>query len=80
MMNRTPQETQMEAFFANLDDQAVHPTDIYREGYWAALQDFGIWRDGKQRIGCLETPIDEAFEKAFPGEGMLILIREAGRR
>lgn len=33
-------------------------------GYWWALCDFGIWKDGVQRIGCLETPIKEAMLSA----------------
>jgi hypothetical protein len=35
--------------------------EYYLAGYWEALSDFGIWSDGVQYIGCLQTPIKEAF-------------------
>jgi hypothetical protein len=40
----------------------------YRAGYTEALKDFGIWKNGVQHIGCLETPIKEVLAKKF-GEG-----------
>jgi hypothetical protein len=39
---------------------------FYREGYCDAVRDFGIWKDGVQRIGCLETPIKEVLARRFP--------------
>ena len=35
----------------------------YLKGYWNALYDFGIWKDGTQVIGCLEHPIKEVMQK-----------------
>jgi hypothetical protein len=40
---------------------------FFREGYSTAVHDFGIWKDGVQRIGYLETPIKEVLSKRFPG-------------
>ena len=40
---------------------------FYRVGYCDALRDHGIWNNGVQRIGCLETPIKEIMAKRFPG-------------
>ena len=40
----------------------------YKEGYSDALHDFGIWGNGVQRIGCLETPIKEILKSKFPDE------------
>lgn len=37
-------------------------THSYLRGYWKALSDFGIWKDGKQYIGCMETEINEAMQ------------------
>ena len=37
-------------------------THTYLKGYWEALNDFGIWKDGVQRIGCLENPIKEVMK------------------
>lgn len=37
----------------------------YEEGYTEAVKDFGIWKDGVQRIGCLETPIKEVLARKF---------------
>jgi len=34
---------------------------VYERGYWAALDAFGIWKDGTQRIGCNEEPIRSVF-------------------
>ena len=33
------------------------------DGYIQAIKDYGIWKDGVQRIGCLETPIKEIIAK-----------------
>ena len=33
----------------------------YLKGYWKALSDYGIWKDGQRHIGCLEKDIKEAF-------------------
>lgn len=42
--------------------EKIEPTTFsYLRGYWAALNDYGIWKDGSQTIGCLETPIREAL-------------------
>lgn len=38
----------------------------YVQGYTEAVRDFGIYRDGVQRIGCLETPIKEVLAQKFP--------------
>jgi|694.fasta_scaffold35311_5 hypothetical protein len=35
----------------------------YREGYATCLQDYGIWKNGKQYIGCMETHIQDALRK-----------------
>lgn len=32
-------------------------------GFLFALDQFGIWRNGEQTIGAMETPISEAFDK-----------------
>ena len=37
-------------------------THSYLRGYWKALSDFGIWKNGKQYIGCMETEINEVME------------------
>lgn len=37
-------------------------THTYLKGYWEAIWDFAIWKDGVQKIGCLDTPIKEAME------------------
>lgn len=37
-------------------------THSYLRGYWRALSDFGIWKKGKQHIGCLETEINEVMD------------------
>lgn len=37
----------------------------YMKGYVEALSDYGIWKDGVQRIGCLETPIKEIIKRKF---------------
>ena len=34
---------------------------VYERGYWAALDAFGIWKDGTQRIGCNEESIISVF-------------------
>jgi len=41
----------------------------YKQGYSDAVHDFGIWKDGVQRIGCLETPIKKVLDRKF-GEVM----------
>lgn len=38
----------------------------YRDGYVEALNDFGIWKNGVQHIGCLERPIKEIIAEKFP--------------
>lgn len=35
----------------------------YDEGYKKALDDYAIWKDGVQVIGCMETPIKEIIAK-----------------
>lgn len=35
------------------------------EGYREAVTDFGIYRDGVQVIGCLETPIKEVINRKY---------------
>lgn len=44
------------------------PVDMRRvwfRGYYQAIDDFGIWGQGVQRIGCLETPIKEVANKTW---------------
>ena len=36
-----------------------HMQDCYDEGYIQAISDYGIWKDGIQVIGCMETPVRE---------------------
>lgn len=38
----------------------------YQQGYTEAVTDYGIWKDGQQTIGCLETPVKEVLKKKFP--------------
>lgn len=35
---------------------------LYVKGFIAALECYGIWRDGVQVIGCMETPVKEVKE------------------
>lgn len=37
----------------------------YKRGYVDALNDYGIWKDGVQRIGCMETPIKDVIAAKF---------------
>lgn len=37
----------------------------YFEGYSDAAYNYGIWRNGTQVIGCLDTPVKEAIKKRF---------------
>lgn len=37
--------------------------NAYREGYATCLQDYGIWKNGNQYIGCMETHIKDALRK-----------------
>jgi hypothetical protein len=39
------------------------------EGIIAAIEAFSIWKDGVQRIGCMDTPIKEAIQEAKEGLG-----------
>ncbi len=39
--------------------------EIYDLGYRRALDTYGIWKDGVQRIGCFETPIKECKPDLF---------------
>ena len=47
------------------DELKIEPleptTHAYLRGYYQAINDFGIWRNGTQYIGALETPIKEAM-------------------
>lgn len=45
-------------------------TLYFMSGYWRALQDYGIWKDGVQTIGCLETPIKECLLKELKRVGL----------
>lgn len=36
---------------------------LYLKGYWEALCDYGIWKDGTRRIGCMENRIQEVMTK-----------------
>lgn len=33
------------------------------DGYSSAVHDYGVWKDGKQTIGCLQKPVKEIKEK-----------------
>ena len=35
----------------------------YLKGYWKALCDFGIWKNGERLIGCMETSIHEVMQR-----------------
>jgi len=39
------------------------PEESYKAGYKQALDHYGIWKDGIQVIGCLETPVKEIIKK-----------------
>jgi len=44
------------------------PVDMRRvwfAGYWQALNDFAIWGQGVQRIGCLDTPIKRLADEEW---------------
>ena len=36
-----------------------HMNDCYDAGYIQAISDYGVWKDGTQVIGCMETPVRE---------------------
>ncbi len=38
---------------------------MFLRGYETAVRDFGIYKDGVQKIGCLETPIKEIIERLY---------------
>lgn len=38
---------------------------MFLRGYETAVRDFGIYKDGVQKIGCLETPIKEVIERLY---------------
>lgn len=38
---------------------------FFLRGYETAVRDFGIYKDGVQKIGCLETPIKEVIERLY---------------
>lgn len=44
---------------------SFNTNDPFFNGYAQAVTDFGIWRDGIQTIGCLETPIDEIIVQKY---------------
>ena len=35
-------------------------------GFTVALRAFGIWKGGKQVIGCLDKPVEEVIENLSP--------------
>ena len=35
----------------------------YEQGFIAAVEAFGIWKDGKQKIGCLERTVSEEISR-----------------
>lgn len=42
----------------------------YLRGYCDALLDFGIWKNGTQTIGCLETPVHIVMERQAKKHGL----------
>lgn len=52
----------MEAILINTE-RISDADEAWRDGYIQAIKDFGIWKDGVQRIGCLETPIKEIIAR-----------------
>lgn len=56
------QEYQAARSSRELDHAMVDFEVGFDEGFKYALEMFSIWKDGTQRIGCLETPIKEIFE------------------
>lgn len=38
-------------------------THSYLKGYWDALSDFGIWKNGSRTIGCMDNTIQFNMEK-----------------
>lgn len=39
-----------------------HMKGCYDEGYMQAISEYGIWKDGTQVIGCMETSVQEIIE------------------
>lgn len=37
--------------------------EAIRLGFAYALDQYGVWKDGVQRIGCMERPIKEVLEE-----------------
>ena len=35
----------------------------FKKGYIQAIKDYGIWKNGTQTIGCMETPVKEVIQK-----------------
>lgn len=56
-------ENEKEYYLGNTDEQITTNVVWYLRGYWKALNEYGIWNNGVQRIGCLETPIKEVMIK-----------------
>lgn len=48
-----------------LEHLAEIKLQMWMRGYENAVRDFGIYRDGIQKIGCLETPIKEVIERLY---------------
>lgn len=41
-------------------------------GYAQAIRDYGIWSNGTQHIGCLETPIKEVIKNLAEKHGFSV--------
>ena len=63
-LQRTRRKTREEEKMTNTEKR------IYYQGYWEALESFGIWSGGLQYIGCQNTPIRDVatreWDSLFP--------------
>lgn len=44
----------------------------YLKGYFEAIEDYGIWKNGTQIIGCLENPIKLVKERKLREHGLTL--------
>jgi len=67
----------LKTVFSDASNKQIKSTSrpYYNEGYKQALDDYAIWKDGVQVIGCLETPIKEIFAKIDVGEEHQEIVR-----
>lgn len=54
----------------NYYDETTPEGKAWARGYVQCLRDFGIYKDGVQRIGCLEQPIKTIIEEVAGSIGM----------